>query len=122
MGFLSGVITGVAVAAGAAAWYMSRSGSKVREQYQLEKRLGEIGDQMEARSRDIQAQVNAQIAEMRNKGTGNGHDVATDASETLDAASAGAAEAAAEVAADVESAAGKAKKAAKDAADDATTT
>ena len=51
-----------------------------------------------------------------------GHDVATDASETLDAASAGAAEAAAEVAADVESAAGKAKKAAKDAADDATTT
>ncbi len=120
MGFLSGVITGVAVAAGAAAWYMSRSGAKVREQYQLEKRLGELGDQMEARSRDIQAQVNTQIAEMRSKGTGNGHDAATAASETLDAATAGAAEAAAEVAADVESAAGKAKKAAKDVADETT--
>jgi hypothetical protein len=117
MGFLSGVITGVAVAAGAAAWYMSRSGSKVREQYQVEKRLGEIGDQMEARTRDIQAQVNAQISEMRSKADGNGHDAA--AADTLDAATASAAEAAADVAADVESTAGKAKKAAKDVADEA---
>ena len=116
MGFLSGVITGVAVAAGAAAWYMSRSGSKVREQYQVEKRLGEIGDQMEARTRDIQAQVNAQISEMRSKADGNGHDAGAD---SLDAATASAAEAAAGVAADVESTAGKAKKAAKDVADEA---
>jgi hypothetical protein len=117
MGFLSGVITGVAVAAGAAAWYMSRSGSKVREQYQLEKRLGEIGDQMEARTRDIQAQVNAQLADIRTKADGNGHDAA--ASDTLDAATASAAETAAEVAADVESGAAKTKKAAKDVADEA---
>ena len=117
MGFLSGVVTGVALAAGAAAWYMSRSGSKVREQYQLEKRLGEIGDQMEARTRDIQSQVNAQIAEMRAKSEGNGHDAG--AADTLDAATASAAEAGAEVAADVETTAGKAKKAAKDVADDA---
>lgn len=119
MGFLSGVVTGVALAAGAAAWYMSRSGSKVREQYQLEKRLGEIGDQMEARTRDIQSQLNAQIAELRSKSEGNGHD-ADAAAETLDAATASAAEAAAEVAADVETTAGKARKAAKDAADEAT--
>ena len=116
MGFLSGVITGVIAAAGAAAWYMSRSGSKVREQYQFEQRLGELGDQMEVRTRDIQTQVTAQIAEMRGKA--NGHDA--DASDTLDAATASAAEAAAEVAADVESTAGKAKKAAKDVADEAT--
>ena len=117
MGFLSGVVTGVAVAAGAAAWYMSRSGSKVREQYQVEKRLGEIGDQMEARTRDIQAQVNAQIAEMRSKTEGNGHDAG--AADTLDAAAASEAEGVADVAADVESTAGKARKAAKDVADDA---
>ena len=65
MGFLSGVVTGLAVAAGAAAWYMSRSGEKVREQYQLERRLGEIGDHMEARTRHIQTQVNQHIADIQ---------------------------------------------------------
>ena len=117
MGFLSGVITGVAIAAGAAAWYMSRSGEKVREQYRVEQRLGELGDQMEARSKDIQAQVNAQIAEIRGKAGENGSGSVEGA---LDDATATAAEAAAEVAADVEGAAGKAKKAAKDVADEAT--
>ena len=94
MGFLSGVVTGLAVAAGAAAWYMSRSGEKVREQYQFERRLGEIGDQMEARTRDIQSQVNQQIAEMRTKSGDNGSGSVEGA---LDDASASAAEAAAEV-------------------------
>jgi hypothetical protein len=120
MGFLSGVITGVAVAAGAAAWYMSRSGAKVREQYQFEQRLGEIGDQFEARTKDIQGTVNAQLAEMRSKGqdaadaaesaaSTNGHG----AGEALDAAQATAAE----VQAEAEAMTTKVKKAAKDATD-----
>ena len=67
MGFLRGVITGVAVAAGVAAWYMSRSGQQVREQYKFEQRLGELGDQLQARTADIQTTVNAQLAEMRAK-------------------------------------------------------
>jgi gas vesicle protein len=114
MGFLSGVITGVAVAAGAAAWYMSRSGERVREQYRVEQRLGEIGDQLESRTRDIQGTVNAQLAEMRSKGqdaatSTNGHGAA----DTLDAAQATAAE----VAAEAEALTTKVKKAAKDATD-----
>jgi len=112
MGFLSGVITGVAVAAGAAAWYMSRSGERFRDQYRVETRLGELGDQLEARTRDIQSTVNAQLAEMRSKSGGengsNGHSV----DDALDAASATAAE----VAAEAEAAGTKAVKAAKDAA------
>lgn len=88
MGFVSGVITGVAVSAAAAAWYMSRSGERYRDQYRVERRLGDIGDQLEARTRDIQASVNAQLSEMRAKG---------DASTiTLDPSAASAAEAAAE--------------------------
>lgn len=117
MGFMGGLLTGVAVAAGAAAWYMSRSGAKVREQYQFEKRLGEIGDQMDARARDIQAQVNSQIAEMRTKSGGNGSGSVEGA---LDDATASAAEAAAEVEAGVEDVADDATKAAKGAIDDAT--
>jgi gas vesicle protein len=116
MGFLSGVITGVAIAAGAAAWYMSRSGAKVREQYQFEQRLGEIGDQLDTRAREIQGTVNAQIAEIRSKSeeatdaaaSTNGHG----AGEALDAAQATAAE----VQAEAEAMTTKVKKAAKDAA------
>ena len=67
MGFLSGVVAGVAMAAGAAAWYMSRSGEKFRDQYRVDRKLGELGDEFEARTRDIQSSVNAQIAEMRAK-------------------------------------------------------
>ncbi len=47
MGFMSGVITGVALAAGAAAWYMSRSGERFRDQYRVDRKLGELGDQLE---------------------------------------------------------------------------
>ncbi len=68
MGFVSGVITGVAISAAAAAWYMSRSGERYRDQYRVERRLGDIGDQLEVRTRDIQASVNAQISELRTKG------------------------------------------------------
>lgn len=123
MGFLSGVITGMAVSAAAAAWYMSRSGERFRDQYRVEQRLGELGDQLEARTRDIQGQVNAQIAEMRAKSEGvegpastNGHDAAA----TLDDAAATAAEAAADAAAAAETTVRKVKKAATDAAEDAT--
>ena len=114
MGFMSGVVTGVALAAGAAAWYMSRSGERFRDQYRVDRKLGEIGDQLEARTREIQASVNAQINEVRaNHG---GADPARGAEGALDDAQASAAEAAAELAADVEARAAKVKKAAKDAA------
>ena len=116
MGFLTGVVTGVAAAAAAAAWYMSRSGQQVRDQFRVEQRLGEIGDEVERRTREIQTQVNAQIAEIRSKDQ-NGHDGPAEAvSEHLDDAKASAAEAAAEVAADVEAGANKVGKAAKDVA------
>jgi gas vesicle protein len=117
MGFMSGVVTGVALAAGAAAWYMSRSGERFRDQYRVDRKLGELGDQLEARTRDIQASVNAQIKEMRAEGA-EGAPSSSDASRTLDDAQASAAEAAAELAADVETKAAKVKKAARDAASD----
>lgn len=85
MGFLTGVITGIGVAAAAAAWYMSRMGERFRDQYRVEQRLGEFGDQFEARTRDLQSTVNAQLTDMRAKGDGasnghshsNGHDAVT---------------------------------------------
>ena len=113
MGFMSGVITGVALAAGAAAWYMSRSGERFRDQYRVDRKLGEIGDQLEARTREIQSTVNAQLAEMR---ANHAHPDSMDAPASLDDAQASAAEAAAELAAEVEAKAAKVKKAAKDAA------
>lgn len=116
MGFMSGVITGVALAAGAAAWYMSRSGERFRDQYRVDRKLGEIGDQLELRTREIQSTVNAQLAEVRAKGS----DAAATASDApaakLDDAQAAAAEAAAELAAGVEAKAAKVKKSAKAAA------
>ena len=104
MGFLSGVVTGLALAAGAAVWYMSRSGERFRDQYQVDRKLGELGDELEVRTREIQSTVNAQIAEMRAKGSDA---AATTGDATLDAARASAAEAAAELAADVEDKAGQ---------------
>jgi gas vesicle protein len=114
MGFMSGVITGVALAAGAAAWYMSRSGERFRDQYRVDRKLGELGDQLEARTRDIQASVNAQIRDIRAEGS----DPEAGADAKLDDAQASAAEAAAELAADVEAKAAKVKKSARDAASD----
>ena len=117
MGFMSGVVTGVALAAGAAAWYMSRSGERFRDQYRVDRKLGEIGDQLEARTREIQSTVNAQLAEMRAKGS-EADATSVDPAAALDDVHASAAEAAAELAADVESGAAKVKKSAKDAASD----
>ncbi len=115
MGFMSGVITGVALAAGAAAWYMSRSGERFRDQYRVDRKLGELGDQLELRTREIQSSVNAQLGEMRATGP---EAAASDADAALDDAQASAAEAAAALAADVEAKAAKVKKQAKDAATD----
>ena len=123
MGFLRGVVTGIAAAAVGAAWYMSRSGERFRDQYRVERRLGELGDQLEVRTRDIQNTVNTQLAEMRAKGreaatvevpSTNGHDLAP----TLDAAAASAAEAAAKAAAEVDAMTTKVPKTAQDVAAD----
>jgi len=114
MGFLSGVVAGVALAAGAAAWYMSRSGEKFRDQYRVDRKLGELGDQFEARTREVQSSVNAQIAEMR----ANHGDIVDAAAADVDAALDDAQASAAEAAAEVEAGAAKVKKAAKDAATD----
>ncbi len=112
MGFMTGVVTGVALAAGAAAWYMSRSGERFRDQYRVDRKLGELGDQLESRTREIQTSVNAQLADMRTKSKG-AESTAADALDSLDSAQASAAEAAAEIAAAVEAKAAKVNKAAK---------
>lgn len=107
MGFISGVITGVALSAAAAAWYMSRSGESFRDQYRLEQRLGEIGDQLEVRSREIQATLNSQLAEMR----ASSEEASAEAGARLDDAQATAAEVAAEAAAEAEAVTKRARKA-----------
>ena len=102
MGFVSGVVTGVALAAGGAAWYLSRSGARFRDQYRVERRLGDLGDQLETRTREIQTSVNAQLAEMRSK------------SDALDPDKASAAEAEAANAAQDDVSTRRARKPAKD--------
>ena len=125
MGFIRGVIAGIAVAVGAAAWYMSRAGAAFRNRTRVDQRLGELGDEVELRTRDMRAQMgeqmagmrtqmNDQMAEMRGRVGANG---SMDA--TLDEAEAAAAEEAASIAADVEAKAAKIKKAAKSAEADA---
>jgi len=115
MGFMSGVITGLALAAGGLVWYMSRSGERFRDQYGVDQKLSELGDQLETRTREIQSTVNAQLAEMRAKGS-EGAAGSGDPAAKLDDVQASAAEAAAEISADVEGTAAKVKKSAKDAA------
>ena len=130
MGFISGVIVGVALAAGAAAWYMSRAGSEFRDRYRVDRRLGDFGDEIEVRTRDVRAQGRADgrggpIAGRsarsprcaRGRWAGNGSEPADEI--PLDEARAAAAEEAAEIAADVEAKAAKVKKAAKDEASSA---
>ena len=106
MGFMTGIVTGVAMAAGAAAWYMSRSGERFRDQYRVDRKLGELGDQLESRTREIQSSVNAQMADLRSKS----RSAAADADAHLDDAQAEAAEAAAELAAEVETTAAKVRR------------
>ena len=96
---------------------MSRSGERFRDQYGVDQKLGELGDQLETRTREIQSTVNAQLAEMRAKGS-EGAAGSGDPAAKLDDVQASAAEAAAEIAADVEDTAAKVKKSAKDAASD----
>jgi hypothetical protein len=115
MGFIRGVFAGIAVAVGAAAWYMSRAGAKFRERYRVDRRLGELGDEIEMRTRDVRAQMNAQMTEARGRVQGG----PADYEAGLDEARAAAAEEAAELAADVEAKAAKAKRTAKDIAEDA---
>ena len=112
MGFIRGVITGVAVAAGAAAWYMSRAGSRFRDRYRVDRKLGQLGDEIEERTRDVRSKVTAQVADVRSQAT----TAAGEPGEVLDEARAAAAEEAAEIAADVEAKAAKVKRAAKTAA------
>ena len=112
MGFIRGVIAGVAVAAGAAAWYMSRAGSKFRDRYRVDRKLGELGDEIEERTRDVRSKVSAQMNEAREQAMGSNAPEA--AADTLDDARAAAAEEAAEIAADVEAKAAKVKRVAKD--------
>jgi hypothetical protein len=101
MGFVRGVISGVAVAAGAAAWYMSRAGSAFRDRFRVDRRLGELGDEIELRTRDVRASVAAQMDRAR--------EGVVDGTSTLDDARAAAAEEAAELAADIEAKAAKLK-------------
>jgi hypothetical protein len=114
MGFIRGVFAGIAVAVGAAAWYMSRAGSKFRDRYRVDRRLGELGDEIEMRTRDVRAQVNAQMSDARGRMQGGPADY--DATG-LDEARAAAAEEAAELAAGVEEKAAKVKRAAKEEAE-----
>ena len=127
MGFIRGVIAGVTVAAGAAAWYMSRAGAKFRDRYRVDRKLGEIGDEVELRTRDVRAQVGAQVADARDRATAQVAGArdrvmggpADDVALKLDEAQAAAAEEAAELAASVEEKAAKIKKTAKAAEADA---
>jgi hypothetical protein len=114
MGFIRGVFVGIAAAAGAAAWYMSRAGANFRNRYRVDRRLGELGDEIEMRTRDVRAQVNNQVADARGRMQGGPADYDTTG---LDEARAAAAEEAAELAADVEEKAGRVKRAAKDEAE-----
>jgi hypothetical protein len=88
MRFITGVIVGIAGAAAAAAWYLSRSGQAIREEYQIEARLGELGDQVDARAREIQARVASQIEDIRARSEDAGDEGAIDEalSDVADAA------------------------------------
>jgi hypothetical protein len=118
MGFFRGVIAGVAMAAGAAAWYMSRAGREFRERYRVDRKLGEFGDEIEVRTRDVRAKVGPMVADVRSQAEAQIAEMRGTTTEsvgdTLDDATAAAAEEAAEMAADVEAKAARVKKAAKD--------
>jgi gas vesicle protein len=115
MGFIRGVIAGVAVATAAAAWYMSRAGEKFRDQYRVDRKLGALGDEIDERTRDVRARAAEQVADLRAKA-----DEATPShpDDALHDAEASAAEAAAQLAADVEAQAAKVKKKAESVTED----
>ncbi len=118
MGFISGMIAGIVVAAGAAAWYMSRAGSEFRDKYRVDSKLGELGDEIDVRTRDVRTKVASQVEDVRTNVTaqvdevrsnitgGNGTDAVAGSLDDVQAE-------AAELAADVEAKASKAKRAIK---------
>lgn len=122
MGFIRGVITGIGIAAAAAAWYMSRSGQDFRDRYRVDRKLGDFGDEIEVRTRDVRAKVGPMVADVRSQAeaqisemrSGTGSNGSTAPADVLDDATAAAAEEAAEMAADVEAKAARVKKAAKE--------
>ena len=101
MGFLTGVITGIAGAVLAAAWYLSRSGHPFRQRYRVEERLARLGDELDVRSRDIRIALDRQLGELRGASDAETSATAAALDGTLDgtldpvAASAAEAEAAA---------------------------
>jgi Zn-dependent M32 family carboxypeptidase len=125
MGFIRGVIAGVGLAVGAAAWYMSRAGAAFRDRTRVDQRLGQLGDEVELRTRDVRAQMGEQMAGMRSQMQDQMSEMRgrmgddRQLGRTLDEAQAAAAEEAASMAADVEAKAAKMKKAAKSAEADA---
>jgi hypothetical protein len=125
MGFIRGVIAGVGLAVGAAAWYMSRAGAAFRDRTRVDQRLGQLGDEVELRTRDMRAQMGEQMAGMRSQMQDQMSEMRGRMGDdgqlgrTLDEAQAAAAEEAASMAADVEAKAAKIKKAAKSAEADA---
>jgi gas vesicle protein len=118
MGFISGMIAGVAAATAAAAWYMSRAGSAFRDKYRVDRKLGELGDEIDVRTRDVRTKVASQVDDVRSNVTaqvdearsnmtgGNGTEAVTESLDDVQAE-------AAEIAADVEAKASKAKRAVK---------
>jgi hypothetical protein len=125
MGYIRGVIDGVGLAVGAAAWYMSRAGAAFRDRTRVDQRLGQLGDEVELRTRDMRAQMGEQMAGMRSQMQDQMSEMRGRMGDdgqlgrTLDEAQAAAAEEAASMAADVEAKAAKIKKAAKSAEADA---
>ena len=67
MGFIRGVITGIGIAAAAAAWYMSRAGQDFRDRYRVDRKLGDFGDEIEVRTRDVRAKVGPMVADVRSQ-------------------------------------------------------
>lgn len=92
MGFLTGVITGIAAAVLAAAWYLSRSGQPIRQRYRIEERLATLGDELDIRSRAIRTALDRQLGDLRGASDAEASaEAAVD--ETLDPVAASAAEA-----------------------------
>src|SRR4029079_16296101 len=67
MGFFRGVITGIGIAAAAAAWYMSRSGQEFRDRYRVDRKLRDFGDEIEGPPRDVRAKVGPMVADVRSQ-------------------------------------------------------
>ena len=127
MGFISGVIVGIAVAAGAAAWYMSRAGSEFRDRYRVDRRLGDSATRSRSARATSARRSATQVEDVRTQVDGPGgrdalghhHRVGSGDGHARRRTRRRPAEEAAELAADVEAKAAKVKRAAKDEASSA---